>query len=70
MLKVGTIHHRLAYAAAAAAVLSVIFAGISWLAGAILGIAAGSYLTLAIVAILFAIYFLVEGAVYSAKKAK
>ena len=70
MLKVGKIHHILAYLAAAAAVLSVIFAGISWLAGAILGIAAGSYLTLAIVTILFAIYFLVEGAVCCAKKAK
>ena len=70
MMKVGTIHHRLAYAAAAVAVLSVIFAGIAWLVGSILGIAAGSYMTLATVAILFAIYFLIEGAVYSAKKAK
>ena len=69
-MKVGTIHHRLAYAAAAVSVLSVIFAGISWLVGAILGITATSYITLATVAILFAIYFLVEGAVYCAKKAK
>ena len=67
-MKVGTIHHRLAYVAAAAAVLSVIFAGIAWLAGSILGITAGSYLTLATVTILFAVYFLVEGAVYAAKK--
>ncbi len=69
-MKVGTVHHRLAYAAAAVAVLSVIFAGIAWLAGTILGIAATSYMTIATVAILFAIYFLVEGAVYAAKKAK
>ena len=67
-MKVGTIHHRLAYAAAAAAVLSVIFAGIAWLAGSILGITATSYLTLATITILFAVYFLIEGAVYAARK--
>ena len=68
MMKVGTVHHRLAYAAAAVAVLSVIFAGIAWLVGSILGIAATSYITLATIAILFAIYLLIEGAVYAAKK--
>jgi len=68
MMKVGKIHHYLAYAAAAVAALSVILAGISWLAGATLGIAATSYMTLATVAILFAIFFLVAGAVCTAKK--
>ncbi len=67
-MTVGKIHHRLAYAAAAVAALSVIFAAIAQLAGSILGITAGSYLTLATIAILFAIYFLIEGAVYAAKK--
>ncbi len=68
MMQVGKIHHRLAYAAAAVAVLSVIFAGIAWLAGSILGITASSYMTLATAAILFAIFFLIEGAVYAVKK--
>ncbi len=67
-MKVGKIHHYLAYAAAAVAVVSVILAGISRLAGATLGITTVSYMSLATVAILFAIYFLVEGAVYAAKK--
>ena len=67
-MKVGKVHHRLAYAAAGVAALSVIFAAIAQLAGSILGITAGSYLTLATIAILFAIYFLIEGAVYAAKK--
>ena len=70
MIKVGTTHHILAYLAAAVAAVSVILAAISRLTGQILGIQQGSYLTLAIVAILFAIYFLVEGAAYSAKKAE
>jgi len=68
MMKIGKIHHRLAYAAAAVAVLSVIFAGIAWLAGSILGITATSYISLATIAILFAIYFLIEGAASAAKK--
>ena len=67
-MKIGTVHHRLTYAAAAAAVLSVIFAAIAQLAGSILGIAAGSYLTLTTVAILFALYFLFEGVISVAKK--
>ena len=70
MIKVGTTHHILAYLAAAVAVVSVILAGISRLIMQTLGIGIGSYMTLATVAILFAIYFLVEGAVYCAKKAK
>jgi len=70
MMKVGATHHILAYLAAAVAAVSVILAGISRLIGQTLGITQSSYMTLAIVAILFAIYFLVEGAVYAAKKAK
>ena len=70
MMQVGKAHHRLAYAAAAVSVVSVILAGLSRLVGVKLGLQMDSYLTLATVAILFAIYFLVEGAVYSAKKAK
>jgi len=69
-MKVGKIHHYLAYAAAAVAALSVILAGISRLAGATIVITQGSYMTFATVAILFAIFFLVEGAVCAAKKAK
>ncbi len=68
MMKVGKIHHILAYVGAGVAVLSVILAGISRLIMQSLGIAPTSYLALATVAILFAIYFLVEGTVYSAKK--
>ena len=70
MLKVGATHHILAYLAAAVAVVSVILAGIARLIGQNLGITTTAYMSLATVAILFAIYFLVEGAVYSAKKAK
>ncbi len=67
-MKVGNTHHILAYLAAAAAAVSVILAAISGLSRQVIVIAPGSYMTLATVAILFAIYFLVEGAVYSAKK--
>ncbi len=70
MMKVGNIHHILAYLAVAVSVVSVILAGISRLMMQTLGITTGSYMSLATVAILFAIYFLVEGAVCSAKKAK
>ncbi len=70
MIKVGTTHHILAYLAAAVAAVSVILAGISRLIGQTLGLSQYAYMTLATVALLFAIYFLVEGAVYSAKKAK
>ena len=67
-MKVGNKHHYLAYAAAAVALVSVILAGICRLMTQNLGITANSYMALATVAIIFAIYFLVEGAVYSAKK--
>ena len=69
-MKVGTTHYILAYLAAAVAAVSVILAGIARLIEQTLGITVASYMSLATVAILFAIYFLVEGAVYSAKKAK
>ena len=67
-MKIGNTHHILAYLAAAAAALSVILAIISRLAGQVIVVTQGAYMTFATVAILFAIYFLVEGAVYSAKK--
>ena len=67
-MKIGNTHHILAYLAAAAAAVSVILAAISGLTRQFIVIAPGSYLMFATVAILFAIYFLVEGAVYSAKK--
>ena len=67
-MNVGTMHHILAYLAAAAAAVSVLLAAISRLAGQVIVIQQGSYMMLATLAILFAIYFLVEGAVYSAKK--
>lgn len=67
-MQVEKLHHRLAYLAAAAALLSVVLSFISWLAGAILGITAGRYLTLATVAILFAIYFLFQGIVLAGRK--
>ncbi len=67
-MKVGNTHHTLAYLAAAAAAVSVILAAISGLTRQVFVIAPGSYMMFATIAILFAIYFLVEGAVYSAKK--
>ena len=69
-MKVGKTHHILAYVAAGVALLSVIRAGISKLVGQPLGILVESYMSLATVAILFAIYFLIEGAVYYTKKAR
>ncbi len=70
MMKVENIHHYLAYAAAAVSAVSVILAGISRLVGQTMGLRVESYMSLATVAILFAIYLLVEGAVYAAKKGK
>lgn len=67
-MKVGNTHHILAYLAAAASAVSVILAIISRLAGQVIVVTQGAYMTFATVAILFAIYFLVEGAVCSAKK--
>jgi len=70
MFKVGTTHHILAYLAAAASAVSVILAAISRLIVQAFIITQGSYMMFATVAILFAVYFLVEGAAYSAKKAR
>ena len=67
-MKVGTTHHILAYLAAVAAAVSLILAIISRFTGQVIVIQQGSYMMLATIAILFAIYFLVEGAVCSAKK--
>ncbi len=61
MNKVGTIHHILARLAAAVAAGSVILTLISNLTGEKLWIEDSAYMTAATVAILFAIYFLVEG---------
>jgi len=69
-MKVGTAHHILAYLAAAVSVVSVILAAISRFTEQTLVITQGSYMTIATIAILFAVYFLVEGAVCYAKKAK
>lgn len=69
-MKVGTTHRVLAYLAAAVSLASVILAGVSRLMMQNLGITVNSYMALATVAILFAIFFLVEGTVHSAKKAK
>ena len=70
MIKVGIIHHILAYIAVAVAVVSIILAGISRLIMQTIGLQIGSYMTIATVAIIFAIYFLVEVAVYANKKAE
>ena len=70
MMKVGTAHHVLAYIAAVVSAVSVILAVISRFIGQTLVITQGSYMIFAIIAILFAIYFLFEGAVSYAKKAK
>ena len=69
-MKVGNVHHILAYLAVAVSAVSVILDIISRLTGQTLMFTQGSYMTFATVAILFAIYFLIEGAVCSAKKAK
>ncbi len=70
MVKIGMAHHILAYVAAAVSVVSVILAGICKLLGQSVGLTTVGYMSLATVAILFALYFLVEGMVYAAKKAK
>ncbi len=69
-MKVCTVHHIIAYVAAAVAVVSVILAGISRLILQTLWLGRESYITIAVVALLFAIYFLIDGVLYAAKKAK
>jgi len=70
MEKIGTIHHVLARLAAAVAVVSVILAGISKLIAQTLWITDRGYMIIAVVALLFAIYFVVEGWADAAKEAK
>ena len=70
MMKVGNIHHILAYVAAAVSALSVLLAIISRFIGQDIVITQDSFMNFATVAIIFAVYFLVEGAVYAAKKGK
>lgn len=67
-MKVGKLSQYLAYTAAAVSLVSVILAGICRLMVQNLGLTANSYMSLATVAILFAIYFLIQGAVCEAKK--
>jgi len=50
MMKIGTVHHRLAYLAAAASALSVILAAIFKLIGATIVVTQGSYMLFATVA--------------------
>ena len=69
-MKVCTPLRILAYIAAAISLVSVILAGVSRLIWQTVGLTQGSYMSLAIVAILFAIYFLLVGAACSAKKAE
>lgn len=70
MANIGKTHHVLAYIAVAVAVVSVILAGISRLIMLPIVITSTSFMSVATVALLFAIYFLVEGVIYSAKKSK
>ena len=72
MMKVGKVHRILAYVAATVSLVCVILAGVSeiivrttdW------DISLPRYMGVATVAILLAIYFLIEGAVYHAKKSE
>ena len=68
MLKVGTVHHILAYLAAALALVSMALAGISKLIDQPILFSRYGFVDIATVSIIFAIYFLLEGAVFSAKK--
>ncbi len=61
MNKIGTLHHILARLAAGVAAVSVILALVARLMEHKLWLEDNSYLTVATVALLFAIYFLVEG---------
>lgn len=67
-MKVGTTNRVLAYIAVAVALVSVILAIVSRFIGQTIVITQGSYMDFAIVAILFAIYFLLQGAACAAKK--
>lgn len=67
MLSTGTIQRVLTYAAAVVAFISVILAGLSRLFGQTLGLQQNSYMTLAIIAVLFAIFFTMNRMVTSNK---
>ena len=67
-MKIGNLHHILARSAAVVAAVSVILALISRLIGQALWVSDSGYMTIATVALLFAIYFLVEGWADAAKK--
>lgn len=69
-MKVSKIHHILAYISAAIAVISVILALVSRLIMQPIGFQQASFMVVATVALLFAIYFLLEGAVHHAKKSE
>ena len=62
MIEVGMINRILAYVAAGVSVISVILAAVSRFAGVNLAITDESYMSLATLAIIFAIFFLIEGA--------
>ncbi len=61
MIRVGVIHQVLAYLAATTAAVSVIFAGVCWLVAHPVGFALFSWMIVAAVAMLFAIYFFAGG---------
>ncbi len=66
-MKIGKWHQRLAYGAAAVSALSVLLAIIGKLTGQLIVVTVPSYMSFAGVAVLFAIYFLVQGMVNSEK---
>ncbi len=70
MGKIDRTHHILARLGAIVAAVSVILALISKLIAQTLWVTAGGYMTIAMVALLFAIYFVVEGWADAAKEAK
>jgi len=61
MIKVGLIHQVLAYLAAAVAIVSVVLAGICWLLARPVGFALFSWMIVAGIAMLFAIYLFAGG---------
>ena len=69
-MKVSTKHRILAYISAAIAVISVVLALVSRLVMQTVGFKIESYMAVATVALLFAIYFLLEGAVHHTKKSE
>jgi len=64
------VHHLLAYVAAGGAVLFVLLAGISRITSRVLWLSLSSYLDLAVFAILFAIYLLIQGMVFATQKTR